>query len=206
VVFIIYGWRIARVAHYRLLAGFYLMAAVMMTISMTLQVNTQFYNVLYLLSTLCLGYYFIALLESKIKKYTSVALVITLVIYFTLSTLFGWNDYLDSRGHALSSIILLCMMFMYYHQFMNDVRDESIATNFDFWFVSGQLLYQMGSFGIFLSYNYLTQKILPDGNYTLENRTTLTYLWMVHNVLLFLSALITAASLVWKVYLRKLPS
>lgn len=204
--FSFYVWRIQRMPRYGVLAGFYAIAAGMMAISMTLQVNTQFYNVLYLLSTLSLGYYFISILDNKTKKYISAALVATVVIYFVLSTALGWDDYLDSRGHALASLMLLCMMFMYYQQFMNDVSDESIVMNFDFWFVSSQLLYQMGSFGIFLSYNYFTQKVLPDGNYTKENRDTLTYLWMVHNVLLFLSALITATSLACRVYHRKSPS
>lgn len=205
-VFAFYFWREHRALRYGLLAGFYLVAAAMMAIAMNLQVNTHFYNVLYLLATLCLGYYFITILENKTNKYISGALVVIVVLYFTFSTLFGWDDYLDSRGHALSSLALLCMMFMFYRQFMNDVREDSITLNFDFWFVSAQLLYQMGSFGIFLSYNYFTQKILPDGNYTAENRNILTYLWMVHNVLLFLSALITATSLVWKVSHRKSPS
>lgn len=195
-----------RSLHYHLLAGFYLVAASMMAIAMNLKVNTQFYNVLYLLATLCLGYYFISILENRTSKYVSGALAVIVVLYFTVSTAFGWDDYLDSRGHALSSLALLCMMFMFYRQFMNDVREDSIALNLDFWFVSAQLLYQMGSFGIFLSYNYFTQKVMPDGNNTAENRTILTNLWMVHNVLLFLSALITATSLVWKVYHRKSPS
>ena len=202
-VFTFYSWRVQRTPSFIMLACFYLVATSMMAVSMTLNVNTQFYNVLYLLSTMSLGYYFISILESKTKKYVTGVLVMIVVMYFTLSTAFGWDIYLDSKGHALSSLMLLCMMFMYYQQFMNDVSDESIALNFDFWFVSSQLLYQMGSFGVFLSYNYFTQKILPDGNYTAENRATLTYLWMVHNVLLFLSAIITATGLVWKVYHRK---
>lgn len=205
-VFAFYGWRVDRNVRYRVLAGFYLVAAGLMAIAMNLQANTHFYNVLYMLAAMSLGYYFYSILITKLKKTVSAVLVIMVVIYFAVSTALGWDVYLDSRGHTLASLVLLWLMFMYYHQFMNDVRDESIATDFDFWFVSAQLLYQMGSFGIFLSYNYFTEKVLPDSNYTKENRAILTNLWMVHNVLLFLSALITAASLVWKVYLRKSPS
>jgi hypothetical protein len=204
-VFAYYARRWQRVPKYGVVAGYYLVAACLMFAAANMVVNTHLYNVLYLLTAIGLGYYFFSLLGSRTERGVVVLKVTVVIIYFILSAAFGWDVYLDSRGHALTSLMLLGMMFMYYRQFMRDVRDDSISVNFDFWFVSSQLLYQMGSFGIFLSYNYFTKKILPDGNYTAENRTILTNLWIVHNVLLFLSALITAASLLWKVYRRKLP-
>jgi hypothetical protein len=78
--------------------------------------------------------------------------------------------------------------------------------NFDFWFVSSQFFYYLGSFFIFLTYGYLTKKLISSPEYSKQNIFYIRQLWVAHNVLLFLSALVIAGSLLWISFRRKSPS
>jgi hypothetical protein len=89
------------------------------------------------------------------------------------------------------------MIFMYIHELLANVSEHPLLFSFDFWFVSAQIIYYLGSFIIFLSFNYLTKKILPTELYSHENRAILTKLWGVHNVLLFLGSLLTTGGAAW---------
>jgi hypothetical protein len=92
---------------------------------------------------------------------------------------------------------------MFMHQILANVSEESLSMNFDFWFVSSLLIYNLGAFIIFLTFGYLTRKILPAELYSFENRDLVTAVWGVHNVLLFLSSLLTLASAVWISFHKK---
>lgn len=171
-----------------------------------LKVNTHFYNLLYPLTSLTLGYYFYELLQTQLKKAVALASgLVAILYYFSNSFFFSAETLFDSIGHVISSLGVVLLIFMFFHQVMTNVKEEPLSHNFDFWFVCVQLFYHLGAFAIFLSYNYFTRKVLSVEFYSNENRSILTYLWVVHNVLLFLGALTTAFAIVW-IYRRKSPS
>jgi hypothetical protein len=151
-----------------------------------------------------MGVYFYHTLTSGWKKKLIVICCFLEAGYFINSNLLLQQEpVFDSVGHVLLSAGVMLMVFLFMHQVFSNVKDELLSMNFDFWFVCSQMIYHLGAFAIFLTYNYLTKKILADGFYSPENRILLTKVWGVHNVLLFLSSLITAASVVWIAYHRK---
>jgi hypothetical protein len=109
----------------------------------------------------------------------------------------------DSLGFVILSVGIVVMSFLFMHQILTNVTEEPLSWNFDFWFVSSQLLYHLGSFFIFLTYGYLTKKLISSPEYSKQNIFYIRQLWVAHNVLLFLSALMIAGSLLWISFRRK---
>ena len=203
-----YSWKVDRKFPYRVLCGYYLIATALLAKGSvgysTNTTNTYIYNMMYLITSVCLGYFFYAILQSKVKKGIAVATGVVTIIYYLFSDTTVNNIQLfDSIGHVISSSGIVLLIFLFLHQVMTNVNEEPLSRNFDFWYVCSLLIYHLGSFAIFLSYNYFTRKVLPAENYSDENRTTLSYLWVGHNVLLLLGALLISFGAAWIFYKKK---
>jgi hypothetical protein len=169
--------------------------------------NIVIYDLMFLLTSVSLGVYFYSTLLSLRKKLITIWICSTEVIYYVLNNIvFKSSPLFDSTGYAILSTGIVIMIFMYMHQILTNVSDESLWLNFEFWFVASLMIYFLGSFIIFLTFNYLTRKILPDELYSLENRHLLDAVWGVHNVLLFLGSLLTLGSVLWISSHKKSPS
>jgi len=203
-----HAWRSSGRLKYKVLAGFFLTATLLTVATLRLEVaNIVIYDILCLLTSICLSVYFFYSLIIPWKKMVTVVLCLTQISQFVLSNIvFKSAPLFDSMGYVILSVCIVIMIFMYLHQILSNVTEEALSLNFDFWFVSSQLIYFLGSFIIFLTFNYLTRKILPAELYSEENRTLLTNLWGVHNVLLFLSSLLTLGSVIWIAFHKKLQS
>ena len=166
--------------------------------------NIWLYSILSWVSVVFLGVYFYGTYFLKWKKKLAIVIILVQSGYFLISNfIFSPPAIFDSAGHVLQSTGILIMTFLYMHQILTNVTEEPLSDNFDFWFVSTQLIYHLGAFGIFLTYGYLTKRILRSGLYSLENRNLISNVWLVHNVLLFLTALLLAAGILWISFRRK---
>lgn len=164
--------------------------------------NNWIYNLMYLPAVVAICYYFHETFTSKRKKLIVKSLIALNVIYFVARfLLFGKLIIIDSFGYSLLSFSVLFLSFIYFYQLLKHVNEFKVWVQFDFWLVSGYLLYFLGSFFIFLLYSNLTYNILD--TYTLAQRRLLTILWGVHNVLLFLSSLTTLISSIWIAFRNK---
>jgi hypothetical protein len=169
--------------------------------------NIEIYDFICLLTSIIIGYYFHTILGGRAKKAVVIFICLLNVGYYAVNNLiFPGRPIFDSMAYVLLSSGIVIMAFMYMHQILTYVTEEALSMNFDFWFVCSQLVYFLGAFAIFLTYNYLTEKILSTELYSFKNRRLLTHLWSVHNVLLFLSSLSTSFGIVWIAYRRKSPS
>lgn len=158
-------------------------------------VNTDLYNILYVITTGGIGYYFLSTLTSKTKRACTLIVILIVILYYLIHNFVGDEKFFDSMGYVISSTGIVVMIFMFIHQMINNVTDEPLSLNFDFWFVCSQLFYCLGSFAVFLTYNYFTLKVLPDLKYEIQD--LLTYLWAIPILLLFLSTLTTGLAVVW---------
>lgn len=159
-------------------------------------VNTQFYNLLYLFSGLFMGGYFFLLFKRPWKRAGALAVSLGTLVYYIVNSVVNTQPYFDSIGFALSSIGIVTLLFIHLHQHLQQVTEQRLVMNFTFWFSCVLLFYYLGAFAIFLSYNYFTYKLMAGGNQR-ESIDILTYLWMVHNVILFLGGIVTAYGIVW---------
>jgi hypothetical protein len=167
----------------------------------------ELYSLLSLLTLICVGMYFYYTLFTPWKK--RIVIILCLIqsgYYITGNFIFTRSQVLDSTAYVILSIGIVLMAFMYMHQILTNVTEAPLSWNLDFWFVSSQLIYYLGSFFIFLTYGYLTEKIMQTDLYSYENRIYISQLWRIHNVLLFLSSLIISAGIIWISFRRKSPS
>jgi hypothetical protein len=204
------SWKTSDKMVLKVLAGYFFMATLLTGITLLLpqdMPNIALYDILGLCTSVCLSVYFFNSLIIPWKKTVTLVLCATQISYYILSNIiFKSAPLFDSTGYAILSVCIVIMIFMYLHQILSHVTEDALSLNFDFWFVCSQLIYFLGSFIIFLTFNYLTRKIMPAEYYSEENRILITWVWGVHNVLLFLSSLLTLASVVWIVFHKKSPS
>jgi len=165
--------------------------------------NNFYYSILYVVNSIGWGTYFFLVLKGKVRKGIALFTILFTFFYFIYKNLLLSPDRIfDSSGYVISSSGIILLIFIYYHQLLVHIKAESLSLNFDFWIVSSQLIYHLGAFGIFLTYNHFTTRYIS-GPYNSENQELLTYLWGVHNVLLFLASLLTWVGALWIVYRRK---
>lgn len=189
---------------YWVVCAFYMIGfLVMLKILTPRYYNGFLYNFIYMATSLSFGYFFLVTLKGKLKHWIIVLCCTITLFYYIICSLILGERLFDSMGYVISSTGIVIMIFMYLHQVMKNITEKSITLSFDFWFIASQLIYHLGSFGIFLTFNPLTQKVLPEKYFIHENRVILTYLWGVHNVLLFLGSLLTWFGIIWIVSRRR---
>lgn len=192
---------------WKVLTTYYLLVTLLMVKIITSNPNIEFYSYFCLLSSIGIGIYFYYILLSRRKRAIVISFIIIQILYYVISNfLLPPPKVLDSISYVILSMSIVIMGFMYMNQLLSNITEEPLLRNIDFWFVSSQMVYYFGSFFIFLTYGYITQKILTSNLYSYENRVYISQLWRVHNVLLFLSSLIIATSVVWIYFRKKSPS
>lgn len=186
----------------KLLAAYYGLAALLMmvaaaiVISNTYSNNIWLYDIVAAITSVVLGYYFYALLQTRAKKIAVLVLSSAFLVYSAgRHLLFSSDRLFDSLGYALLSASIAVYVFMYFHQLISNVTETDIFRQFDFWLASAYLVYFTGNFIIFSSYYYLTNRIMA--TYTTEERDLMTSLWAVHNVLLLITGLTLLISSLW---------
>jgi hypothetical protein len=194
----------------KLLFIYYLLVTILQLFSSTIVKiisisNIWMYDIVAVLTIVCISIYFHQLLQTSKKKKAVVTMLCVSLIYTIIrhATIEGMRLF-DSIGYSIISASIALYVFMYFHQVLQNVTHFNILKDFNFWLASGYLIYFVGSFIIFVSYYYFTKKILK--TYTKAERDVLTALWGLHNVLLFISALSLLIGSLWVTYRKKLES
>jgi hypothetical protein len=191
----------------RLLRWYYVLAfLLMLTASLLVQIadlNTNWLYHIHAFATLwILGLYYRSLFQDTRKKLVPVLCIAGISLYLLVKVLVLQQYRLfDSIGYSLVSASVVIYIFLYFHQLLNNVSDQNIFQDFNFWLSSGFLIYFLGNFIIFLTYHYFTLQILA--TYTKAERDMLTNLWGLHNCLLFAGALSLLGGSLWIVYRRR---
>ncbi len=206
-LFLLYYARIDTRNRLKILAGYYLLSCLLMikaNIFNPLSDNIEDYRLMCLLTSLAMSFYFYTSLEGKWQRLTVLLFVALHISYYIGYYLTNYDpNAFDSLGYVLTSFSIVVMVFFFMYQTLRNVTDEPLSRNFDFWFVTAQMLYHCGSFIIFLTYGYFTKKIQAAGQYTLPNRYLLMQLWNGHNILLFISSLMICAAILWITWGKK---
>ncbi|MFM8849343.1 MAG: hypothetical protein ACKOE5_02970 [Cytophagales bacterium] len=186
----------------KLLAVYYFLGTILMVKAAIADNNIKLYSLLSALTATAMCVYFFYTLTTRSKKIAVVVLYAANMLYFLASELTVTTVF-DSGAFVLLSSSVVAMVFMFMHQTLSQVTEQPLSLNFDFWFACAQLVYHVGAFAIFLSNRYLSLMIIAEN--TMESRILFTELWGVHSVLLFLSSLIIAGSVLWIFYRNRSP-
>jgi hypothetical protein len=191
----------------KVLSGYYLICALLIAKAAmyagTKGSNIYLYSILCVLSSFCLGAYFYTVLKSQWPRMLVFLICALNGGYYLLANVIqSAPGVFDSLAYVLLAFSIVVLCFAYIIQLMRNVKEEALSMDFDFWFVTSQLIYFIGSFVIFLTFGYLTKKVMEDPSYVGYSRP-LTWLWGLHNVLLFLSSLVATGGILWIFYRKK---
>lgn len=207
VTLLVVCFKISKGFRYRVLFVYYLLASALIAKTLLYQTanNADIYAVLYLVTGLSIAYYFFDLFMVSWKRIVAAVTGVGTLGYYLFSL--QYEDIIfDSVGYAITSMGIVLLIFLYLHQIFTNITEKSLFHDFDFWYVCSQLIYHLGAFFIFLMFHRLVEKIMSGDHYSHENRKILTHLWGIHNVLLFLGALLTTTGLLWILFRKKSPS
>ena len=189
---------------WRALLIYYFVASLLMWKAAYAYPNLAIYSLLCLLSSIGLGTFFYYTFKASSKKRIVIFFIFLQTCYYLIEIFRAEPPKaFDSLGFVILSVGIVVMSFLFMHQILTNVTEEPLSLNFDFWFVSSQFFYYLGSFFIFLTYGYLTKKLISSPEYSKQSIFYIRQLWVAHNVLLFLSALMIAGSLLWISFRRK---
>lgn len=155
--------------------------------------NNWLYNLFFLVTIVVLSYYFHEALDNSEKKTTVKIILLVNIILFAWYDIilkkfdFNYNNYVV----ACCFLSIVIYSLLYFHQLINNVSDRNILHEFDFWLVTGYLLYFLGAFFVILFYK----------NASVTQRA---FLWGLQNLILFSSAMITLSGNIWMRYRKKL--
>ena len=186
---------------------FYLFGGVLMVyasyLAGNLIENVFIYNYLLLpASILFFSWYFKTNLHTPKRQRAVLWLFILNGLLFILRAIFlPQNHMFDSVGFTTLSLSVLILCFIFFKQRLKEVSEKPIFGNFNFWVICGFFISFSGSFLVFLTYYYLTEKISTA--YVYANRHLLTLLWGIPNILLFAGSLFTLIGSIWTNYHRK---
>lgn len=159
----------------------------------TLGDNNYLYNLLFFITISMFSYYFYNILNGRIKKYAVCFLfVLNLFLFIEYDIVLGqfhdtYNNYATATTYL--SIVIYCLF--YFDQLLRNVNEVNILHEFDFWLISGYLLYFLGAFFIILIYKD-------------KNESQRAIIWSFQNIILFTSALIALTGNLWIKYHKKL--
>jgi hypothetical protein len=154
--------------------------------------NNWIYNLVFLLTMLVVSWYFRNLLFSKTKKYIVSILTVINVAFFVYYDIFlaqFFNKY-NNQVYAFCFLSIVFYSLLYFYQLIRNVTELNILHQFDFWLISGYLLYFLSCFFVILVY----------GHAHVDLRRVI---WAIQNIILFLSSVITITGNLWINYHRK---
>ena len=154
--------------------------------------NNWIYNLFFFLTICVFSYYFHSILFSKTKKYLVKFLFIINVGFFTYYDVLLKQLFETYNNHVFAFCFLSIVVYslLYFYQLIRNVSELNILYEFDFWLISGYLLYFLSCFFIILVY----------GHAGIGLRRVI---WALQNIILFLSSVITITGNLWINYHRK---
>ncbi len=184
----------------KVLFGYYLASVILtyyasfLSYAKTLGDNNYLYNLFFFLTISTFSYYFYNVLIGRTKKYIIVFLfVLNLFLFIEYDILLDqFNDTYNNYVTATCYLSLVVYCLFYFDQLLKNVNEVNILHEFDFWLISGYLIYFLGAFFIILFYKD-------------KNEVQRAIIWSFQNIILFTSALIALTGNLWIKYHRKLP-
>lgn len=136
------------------------------------------YNLLFLVSICVFSYYYYHLCATLYQRRfiisSCIANMLTFIYFDIVKARFwSYNNYV----YAFAFICIIIYSLFYYRNIIKQVSEENILRKFDFWLVSANLVYILGSFIVVLIYNDTELSIHGD-------------LWGIQSLILFISSFI----------------
>lgn len=167
---------------------YYFFAAIFISIACLTSdehLNRMYYNCFFFITACVFSYYFKSLLTNKNqKKAINLFWLVHLIIFIKISLISHQLYEINNYVYAFTYLTVVVFALFYFENMLSNVNELNILHQFDFWLVSGYLLYFLSCFFIILFYD----------NVEIKQRAML---WSVQNIVLFISSLFTISGSLW---------
>lgn len=190
-VFII--WNRSKSIKRTVLFVYYLLAALLLTVACypNANINNLIYNIFFLITACVFSYYFKSILFNKTKRnIIKFLLVINVILFIKSDILLHQQFNYNTDVYAITFLSIVIYALFYFDQLLRNVNELNLLHQFDFWLVSGYLLYFLSSFFIILFYYEVD----------INQRAVL---WSLQNFILFLSSVLTLTGSLWIYHQKK---
>lgn len=164
---------------------YYLVAALLLFAACFTKDNNLIYNLFFFITVSVFSYYFHTIISNKTKKLIiAIFFGINFILFLTYDIVFNrWYQY-NTHVFAVSFLSIVVYGLFYFDELIRNIDEMVLLEKFDFWLVSGYILYFIGSFSIICFFDKIpvTERAL---------------LWSVQNIILFLSSVITLIGGLW---------
>ena len=155
------------------------------------RINKLIYNIFFFITISVFSYYFKSLLFNRTKENIIIILfVINLFLFIRSDIIFRQVLEYNTDVYAITFVSIVVYTLFYFDQVISNVNELNPLHQFDFWLVSGFLLYFLSSFFIILFY------------YEVEVNQR-AVLWSLQNIILFISSVLTLIGSSWIYYQKK---
>jgi hypothetical protein len=154
-------------------------------------VNRLIYNFFFFISICFFSWYFKSLLVNKTKRTViSIVFLIHLAVFIKISLISHQLSAINNYVYAATYLSIIVYALLYFDHVLRNVNELNLLHQFDFWLVSGYLLYFLSCFFIILFYD----------NIEVNQRAML---WSLQNIILFISSVFTLSGSLWIRYQKK---
>lgn len=153
-------------------------------------VNHTVYNLFFFITICILSFYFKSVVFDKTRRnIINIVLGINVVLFAIYDVIKGGLSDINTLSYAVTYLSVLIYALLYFEHLIRNVNELNLLLQFDFYLVSGYLLYFFSCFFIILFYD----------NVEIEERAVL---WSLQNVILFISSILTISGSLW-IYSRR---
>lgn len=179
----------------RVLFGYYMLSTFLLIAACYTKedsINKLIYNIFFFITICLISYYFKSILFNRMKRHIiNFLLVINVMLFIRSDLVFHQLFEYNTEVYGITFLSIVIYALFYFDEVIRNVNELNLLHQFNFWLVSGYLLYFLSSFFIILFYYEVD----------IANRASL---WSLQNFILFLSSLNTIVGSLWINYQKKL--
>lgn len=148
-------------------------------------INRIAYNCFFFITTCFFSCYFNSILINKIqKKIITLVFLIHLILFIKICLVSHQLYEINNYFYAFTYLTIVVYALFYFVNVLSNVNELNILHRFDFWLVSGYLLYFLSCFFIILFYD----------NVEIKQRALV---WSIQNIILFISSVSALSGALW---------
>ena len=155
---------------------FYLLAIILILIACyttNMMLNRIIYNTYFFITISVFSYYFKSLVTTKTKKdIVNLLFIINLILFINICIISHQLFEINNYFYAINYLTIVIYSLLYFHDVLRNVNEIKLLHQFDFWLVSGYLVYFLSCFFIILFYENVEANLRGA-------------LWSLQNLLLF---------------------
>lgn len=164
--------------------------------------NIIFYTVFSITQFVTISFFFYFITKDRRQSYIIIGSAFLYMLFLPFNfTFLETNAAFTSISTATAALLIILYCFLYFRERLILVDLDNVETKRNFFIVVSFFLYYAGAFFIFLTYRTITIEGINFSD--LSVRRDIGTLWGMHNIIYFISCLISSSGLLWHMFQTK---